>query len=141
MSPLSSLSSPRLIPLSASQELSLRRGSFCHGVDLSLVRLIYTIADGLGDSPLRTARIPHSFLLPVVLTTKGVSEWKRARLRKDGAVVIIVDDVPLPDWFSIDNPKWIDVITKLRVFQQIQYKKILLFDVDVLSIRRLDGVF
>ncbi len=36
----------------------------CHGVDLSLVRLIYAIADALGDSPLRTARIPHSFLLP-----------------------------------------------------------------------------
>ncbi len=35
----------------------------CHGVDLSLVRLIYAIADALGDSPLRTARIPHSFFL------------------------------------------------------------------------------
>ena len=77
----------------------------------------------------------------VVLTTKGVSERKRARLRKDGAVVIVVDDVPLPDWFSIDNPKWMDVMTKLRVFQQMQYEKILLLDADVLPVRRLDGVF
>ena len=36
----------------------------CHGVDLSLVRLIYAIADDLGDSPLRAARIPRSFLFP-----------------------------------------------------------------------------
>ena len=77
----------------------------------------------------------------VVLTTKGVSERKRARLRKDGAVVIVVDDVPLPDWFSINNPKWMDVMTKLRVFQQMQYEKILLLDADVLPVRRLDGVF
>ena len=77
----------------------------------------------------------------VVLTTKGVSERKRARLRKDGAVVIVVDDVPLPDWISIGNPFWRDVMTKLRVFQQTQYEKILLIDADVLPVRRLDGVF
>ena len=77
----------------------------------------------------------------VVLTTKGVSNRKRARLRKDGAVVIVVDDVPLPDWFSIGNPFWLDVMTKLRVFQQTQYEKILLLDADVLPVRRLDGVF
>ena len=77
----------------------------------------------------------------VVLATKSVSERKRARLRKDGAVVIVVDDVPLPDWFSIENPKWMDVMTKLRVFQQVQYEKILLLDADVLPVRRLDGVF
>ena len=77
----------------------------------------------------------------VVLTTKGISERKRARLRKDGAVVIEVDDVPLPDWFSIGNPFWLDVMTKLRVFQQTQYEKILLLDADVLPVRRLDGVF
>lgn len=77
----------------------------------------------------------------VVLTTKGVSERKRARLRKDGAVVITVDDVPLPDWFSISNPYWVDVMTKLRVFQQTQYEKFLLLDADVLPVRRLDDVF
>ena len=77
----------------------------------------------------------------VVLTTKGVSERKRARLRKDGAVVIVVDDVLLPEWFSIANPYWMDVMTKLRVFQQVQYRKILLLDADILPVRRLDGVF
>ena len=77
----------------------------------------------------------------VVLTTKGVSERKRARLRKDGAVVIVVDDVPLPEWFSIANPYWMDVMTKLRVFQQVQYQKILLLDADIFPVRRLDGVF
>ena len=77
----------------------------------------------------------------VVLTTKGVSERKRARLRKDGAVVIVVDDVPLPEWFSIENPYWMDVMTKLRVFQQVQYQKILLLDADIFPVRRLDGVF
>ena len=77
----------------------------------------------------------------VVLTTKSVSERKRARLRQDGAIVLVVDDVPLPDWFSIGNPYWLDVMTKLRVFQQTQYEKILLLDADVLPVRRLDGVF
>ena len=77
----------------------------------------------------------------VVLTTKGVSDRKRARLQKDGAVVIVVDDVPLPNWVTISNPYWQDVMTKLRVFQQTQYKKFLLIDADVLPVRRLDGVF
>lgn len=77
----------------------------------------------------------------VVLATKGVSERKRARLRKDGATVIVVDDVPLPSWFSIGNAMWLDVMTKLRVFQQTQYEKILLLDADILPVRRLDGVF
>lgn len=77
----------------------------------------------------------------VVLATKGVSERKQARLRKDGATVIVVDDVPLPDWFSITKDTWLDVMTKLRVFQQTQYEKILLLDADILPLRRLDGVF
>ena len=77
----------------------------------------------------------------VVLTTKDVSERKRSRLQKDGATVIVADDVPLPDWFSIANPRWSDVMTKLRVFQQTQYEKILLLDADVFPVRRLDGVF
>ena len=77
----------------------------------------------------------------VVLCTKEVSERKRARLRQDGAVVIVAEDVPLPDWFSIGYPRWQDVMTKLRVFQQTQYEKILLVDADVFPVRRLDGVF
>ena len=77
----------------------------------------------------------------VVLTTRAVSERKRARLHRDGARVIVVDDVPVPDWFEISNPFWSEVVTKLRVFQQTQFDKILLLDADVLPIRRLDGVF
>ena len=77
----------------------------------------------------------------VVLCTKEVSERKRARLRKDGAIVIVAEDVPLPDWFSIGYPRWQDVMTKLRVFQQTQYEKILLVDADVFPVRRLDKVF
>ena len=42
----------------------LGSGFSCHGVDLSLVRLIYAIADDLGDSPLGAARILRSFLFP-----------------------------------------------------------------------------
>ena len=34
-----------------------------------------------------------------------------------------------------------DVMTKLRVFQQVQYQKILLLDADIFPVRRLDGVF
>ena len=77
----------------------------------------------------------------VVLCTQGVSERKRARLRADGAVVIVAEDVPLPAWFSIAYPRWQDVMTKLRVFQQTQYEKILLVDADVFPVRRLDAVF
>ncbi|KAL9064921.1 MAG: hypothetical protein Q9161_008553 [Pseudevernia consocians] len=96
----------------------------------------------LGYQLMHNPEIRSNTSIPfVVLTTKGVSERKKARLRKDGAVVIVVDDVPLPEWFSIGNPLWLDVMTKLRVFQQTQYQKILLLDADVLPVRRLDGVF
>ena len=77
----------------------------------------------------------------VVLATKGVSDRKKARLRKDGATVIVVDDVPLPTWISAPIDTWLDMMTKLRVFQQTQYEKIVLIDADVLVMRRLDGIF
>ncbi|KAL9101452.1 MAG: hypothetical protein Q9163_003283 [Psora crenata] len=79
----------------------------------------------------------------VACVTQEVSDEKKEILRSDGAMVIIVDAVPNPDWLSTSgiNPRWKDLMTKLRVFQLTQFEKILLLDSDQLIVKRLDGIF
>ena len=76
----------------------------------------------------------------VVVVSSEVSQSKRARLEKDGAKVVVVD--------TISDPKWLDtwrqyqgVMTKLRVFQQTEYEKMLYMDADMLVTRRMDAIF
>lgn len=39
--------------------------------------------------------------------------------------MIVADDMPLPDWFSIANPFGLDVMTNyLCLFQQTQYENV-----------------
>ncbi|KAL9638911.1 MAG: hypothetical protein Q9164_001252 [Protoblastenia rupestris] len=79
----------------------------------------------------------------VVCVTHEVSEKKKKILESDGATVIVVDAVPNPDWLSTNGVKarWKDLMTKLRVFQLVQFEKILLLDSDQLIVKRMDGIF
>ena len=76
----------------------------------------------------------------VVVVTNEVSKSKRTRLEKDGAEVVVVD--------RIDDPKWLHtkqqyqgVMTKLRIFQQTEYEKMLYMDADMLVTRCMDSIF
>lgn len=76
----------------------------------------------------------------IVLCTRDVSKRKREKLRKDGATVIIVEKLD-NGWVQGNNPRWADVMTKLRLFQLTEYAKICFIDADMLVTAPLDGVF
>ena len=48
----------------------------------------------------------------LVVVTRAVTEEKRERLERDGARVVVVDDVKLPWWVRTGVTKWKDQFTK-----------------------------
>lgn len=76
----------------------------------------------------------------VVIVTDETSARKRARLEKDGATVIQVERIS-PGWAIPGDPRWKDMMTKLRLFELTQYAKICYIDSDHLVVDRLDGIF
>lgn len=82
----------------------------------------------------------NSSLDVVVLATTDVAASKLARLSSDGARVLVVDRISSP-WINSDEPRWADVLTKLRVCALTEYEKVLLMDSDMLLVDRMDGVF
>ncbi|KAL6164522.1 hypothetical protein ACJQWK_09254 [Exserohilum turcicum] len=86
-------------------------------------------------------RILNPDITFIVLCGRKLPESKREILRKDGATVIGVEDVPVPSWIQTVVPRWSEQFTKLRVFQQTQYKRILYMDADYLLMKRMDDIF
>lgn len=76
-----------------------------------------------------------------VLCGKKVSEEKKERLRKDGATVIPVDDVELPSWMHINTDRYVDTMTKLRIFERTEFKRLLLIDSDFMIMHPMDEIF
>ena len=68
----------------------------------------------------------------VVLVTSTVSESAKQQLRLDGANVVEAEDIPLRSWIRTDVTRWKDQFTKLRLFEMIEYDRILFIDADTL---------
>ncbi|TGO06782.1 hypothetical protein BTUL_0552g00010 [Botrytis tulipae] len=92
----------------------------------------------LHDPQTRSKRTGIPFL---VLCTQNVATAKLKRLELDGATVKVVPDVPLSFWISTGVTRWKDQFTKLRIFEMIEYERILFIDADTLIIEPLDGIF
>ena len=78
--------------------------------------------------------------IPFIVVCASVSPHKRARLEKDGAIVVEVEEISDPEWIKT-RQQWRGVMTKLRVFEQDQYEKLLFLDADMLIVRPLDDIF
>ncbi|KAK3718831.1 hypothetical protein LTR37_004747 [Vermiconidia calcicola] len=76
----------------------------------------------------------------LVLCTTDVSSRKRARLKRDGAIIVLVEKLSA-DWVHAAVERWADVLAKLRLFQLTEYTKICFIDADTLVTAPLDGVF
>ncbi|KAI4738347.1 nucleotide-diphospho-sugar transferase, partial [Aureobasidium sp. EXF-8846] len=76
----------------------------------------------------------------VVLVTENVSEQKRQRLRKDGAVVVAADFIR-SDWVKTETSTWQDVMTKLRLWELEQFERICFLDGDTVLVEPLDAIF
>ena len=76
----------------------------------------------------------------IVLVTDKVSEAKRERLRKDGAIVVLGEAIKA-DWVKADVSTWDDVMTKLRLWELTQFERICMLDGDTVLAAPLDCVF
>jgi alpha-N-acetylglucosamine transferase len=77
----------------------------------------------------------------IVLATPEVPLFKQERLRLDGATVIQVQDVPHPRWIKTGITRWKDQFAKLRLFEMVEYDRILYMDADTLLTRPIDSIF
>ena len=75
-----------------------------------------------------------------MVVSDKVSPSKRARLEKDGAKVVVVESISDPQWLTTIQ-QYQGVLTKLRVFQQTEYEKLLYMDADMFITRRMDAIF
>ncbi|KAK1074460.1 hypothetical protein LTR74_001056 [Friedmanniomyces endolithicus] len=75
----------------------------------------------------------------LVLCTRDVSKSKRDRLKQDGATLVLVERLNA-DGVVVAADCQRDVLTKLRLFQLVQYTKILFIDADTLVTKPLDSV-
>lgn len=76
----------------------------------------------------------------VVLCTDEVPEAQRARLRRDGAIVVEAETVT-SNWAKTDVDRWQSVITKLRLWELTMFERIAQLDGDTILLAPLDGVF
>lgn len=77
----------------------------------------------------------------IVLATKGVSQAKRDRLRRDGAIVLSVETVQKPDWIEAGASNWAEVFDKLRLWELTQFERICFLDGDTILNRPLTEIF
>ncbi|KAL9114088.1 MAG: hypothetical protein Q9227_001860 [Pyrenula ochraceoflavens] len=77
----------------------------------------------------------------VVLVTNEVLERKRERLRKDGAIVKVIEHIHGEGWTHPPAPRWADTLTKLRLWELTEYEKVAFIDGDGILTRPVDGVF
>ena len=76
----------------------------------------------------------------IVLVTDTVTQEKREQLARDGAKVVLVEDIPLRWWIKTGVTRWKDQFTKLRLFQMVEYDRVLFLDADSL-VTPIDGIF
>ena len=77
----------------------------------------------------------------LVLVSSTVSQHKRQQLTLDGATVVLVEDIPLHWWIKTGVTRWKDVFMKLRLFEMVEYDRILYLDADTLITEPVDGIF
>lgn len=79
----------------------------------------------------------------IVAVTPDVSESRRARLLKDGAIVRPIDFVhgENDSWLHPKESRWGDIMSKLRIWEFTEYDRIAMLDGDIILQHRLDGVF
>ncbi|KAG9234565.1 nucleotide-diphospho-sugar transferase [Amylocarpus encephaloides] len=76
----------------------------------------------------------------LVLVTPEVASWKREQLSQEGATVVPVKKID-SSWTSPGSKRWQDVMVKLRLFELVEFDRILFLDADTFLLKSLDGVF
>ncbi|KAF1961544.1 nucleotide-diphospho-sugar transferase [Byssothecium circinans] len=77
-----------------------------------------------------------------VIVTPSVSKSRRERLEKDGAKLWPVEFL-YAEWLrgTDHEMRWDDLMGKLRVWEMVEYSRVLLLDGDIILREPLDGIF
>ncbi len=121
--------------------------TFLAGNDMDEVEDVYLLGARLlayqllHDPQTRSNGIPF-----VVVVTKTVAQSKIERLQREGAVIVVVEDLVAGWIYTINpdnplNPRFKDVMTKLRIWELTQFERICLLDGDTVLTDNIDGVF
>lgn len=90
---------------------------------------------------IRAPESKHNASIPfIIMVTKLVPEEKRSRLRKDGAIVLEIEDIDA-SLINITNPQWAECFDKLRAWELVQFDRIVFTDLDMILQRPIDGIF
>ncbi|KAF2158273.1 glycosyltransferase family 8 protein [Myriangium duriaei CBS 260.36] len=76
----------------------------------------------------------------IVLVTNKTREAGRERLRRDGATVIEVPALTAP-WIKPMIGRWDNVLTKLRLWELLDFERIAFLDADSMIVHPLDHIF
>jgi alpha-N-acetylglucosamine transferase len=78
----------------------------------------------------------------LVLVPPHITEYKRQVLRAEGATVVPIELlVPKNNTLNPSNTRWVDQFCKIRLFEMLQYDRILYLDTDMLLTKSLDGIW
>ena len=77
----------------------------------------------------------------VVMVTPYVAQWKRQILENDGCRVVEVQAVEGDYAITPAEERWIDTFSKLRIWQFVEYDRILFMDTDMLVQRCMDEIW
>ncbi|KAH7412817.1 nucleotide-diphospho-sugar transferase [Cadophora sp. MPI-SDFR-AT-0126] len=78
----------------------------------------------------------------LAVVAPDILPWKRKLLEREGATVIFAERISLGDeWIEPMTERWKDVMLKLRLFELIDYDKILFLDADTYLLKPLDRIF
>lgn len=66
--------------------------------------------------------------------------WKVAQLSMDGATIVPVEKLD-SSWIKPGHSRWQDVMVKLRLWELVDYDRILFLDADTFILKNIDGVF
>lgn len=76
----------------------------------------------------------------VVLVTHEIEKAARERLRKDGAIVVEVPRLTA-GWLKPLQQNWRDAMTKLRLWELVDFERVVFIDADTTLAQPLDDVF
>lgn len=66
--------------------------------------------------------------------------WKRKKLEQEGATVLVVEKLG-SNWLQPLADRWKDIMTKLRLWELVQYDRIIFLDADTFLLKPMDGIF
>ncbi|MCU0794900.1 MAG: hypothetical protein MUF31_03090 [Akkermansiaceae bacterium] len=76
-----------------------------------------------------------------VLVTENVSTATHAELARQGIERKVIEAIPVPEGRTVRESRWIHIYSKLRIFEQVQFRKAVYLDADMIVCSNIDELF